>query len=113
MSADQSTSSPALKEWPLWEVFVRSRAGLDHKTRPQLVPQLWNAHATTLDVIEVPFLHPQLTSPAAVALIATFGSRASASSAPVVVRADDVYVQGTTTVTTAHFQNVFTVQIDL
>ena len=26
-----NTSTTALKEWPLWEVFVRSRAGLDHK----------------------------------------------------------------------------------
>ena len=24
-------NTPALKEWPLWEVFVRSKAGLDHK----------------------------------------------------------------------------------
>lgn len=23
--------APASTEWPLWEVFVRSRAGLDHK----------------------------------------------------------------------------------
>ena len=31
MSADQSTSYSALKEWPLWEVFVRSKQGLEHK----------------------------------------------------------------------------------
>jgi len=31
MSADQTTSSAALKEWPLWEVFVRSKQGLEHK----------------------------------------------------------------------------------
>ena len=24
-------SVPALKEWPLWEVFVRSKQGLEHK----------------------------------------------------------------------------------
>jgi ring-1,2-phenylacetyl-CoA epoxidase subunit PaaB len=24
-------STPALKEWPLWEVFVRSKQGLEHK----------------------------------------------------------------------------------
>ncbi len=24
-------ATPARGEWPLWEVFVRSRAGLDHK----------------------------------------------------------------------------------
>lgn len=46
------------------------RAGLDHKERPDLVPELWLAHAAALDCIEVPFLHPQLTAPAASALIA-------------------------------------------
>jgi ring-1,2-phenylacetyl-CoA epoxidase subunit PaaB len=31
-SANASSSSPAaLKEWPLWEVFVRSKQGLEHK----------------------------------------------------------------------------------
>lgn len=24
-------NQPALKDWPLWEVFVRSKQGLDHK----------------------------------------------------------------------------------
>jgi ring-1,2-phenylacetyl-CoA epoxidase subunit PaaB len=24
-------STPALKEWPLWEVFTRSKQGLEHK----------------------------------------------------------------------------------
>ena len=24
-------ATPALKEWPLWEVFVRSKQGLEHK----------------------------------------------------------------------------------
>jgi len=24
-------NAPALKEWPLWEVFVRSKQGLEHK----------------------------------------------------------------------------------
>ena len=24
-------NTPALKEWPLWEVFVRSKQGLEHK----------------------------------------------------------------------------------
>jgi ring-1,2-phenylacetyl-CoA epoxidase subunit PaaB len=31
MNAPQSKQSPALKEWPLWEVFVRSKQGLEHK----------------------------------------------------------------------------------
>lgn len=26
-----STNTPALKDWPLWEVFVRSKQGLEHK----------------------------------------------------------------------------------
>ena len=26
-----SSSTAALKEWPLWEVFVRSKQGLEHK----------------------------------------------------------------------------------
>jgi ring-1,2-phenylacetyl-CoA epoxidase subunit PaaB len=26
-----TTSPSALKEWPLWEVFVRSKQGLEHK----------------------------------------------------------------------------------
>ena len=25
------SEQPALKEWPLWEVFVRSKQGLEHK----------------------------------------------------------------------------------
>lgn len=25
------TSGPGAQEWPLWEVFVRSKSGLDHK----------------------------------------------------------------------------------
>jgi len=28
---EQGTAADAAKEWPLWEVFVRSRSGLDHK----------------------------------------------------------------------------------
>ena len=32
MRVDGSSPSPAaLKEWPLWEVFVRSKQGLEHK----------------------------------------------------------------------------------
>ena len=26
-----NNATPALKEWPLWEVFVRSKQGLEHK----------------------------------------------------------------------------------
>lgn len=46
------------------------RAGEDHKARPQLVPELWTPYAARLDVVTVPFLHPQLTGAAASAMIA-------------------------------------------
>jgi len=46
-SADLSTDLSASHEWPLWEVFVRTKAGLDHKhcgslhaADPQLAIQL-------------------------------------------------------------------------
>ena len=29
--SSSSTPAPPLKEWPLWEVFVRSKQGLEHK----------------------------------------------------------------------------------
>lgn len=30
-AADISTNQPNATEWPLWEVFIRSKQGLDHK----------------------------------------------------------------------------------
>jgi len=54
---------------PFGGVTTHVRAALDHVGKP-LSPELWRAYASTLDVIEVPFLHPQLTGPAATALIA-------------------------------------------
>lgn len=30
-AADISTSNSKKEEWPLWEVFIRSKQGLDHK----------------------------------------------------------------------------------
>ena len=30
-AADISSTNEAKKEWPLWEVFIRSKQGLDHK----------------------------------------------------------------------------------
>ncbi|RYD52334.1 MAG: 1,2-phenylacetyl-CoA epoxidase subunit B [Sphingobacteriales bacterium] len=30
-SAPDASQNTAAKEWPLWEVFIRSKAGLDHK----------------------------------------------------------------------------------
>ena len=46
------------------------RAALDHQDDPGLDPALWLAHAAELEPLEAPFLHPQLVSPAAVAVIA-------------------------------------------
>lgn len=31
VTAEESARREARQEWPLWEVFVRSKAGLDHK----------------------------------------------------------------------------------
>jgi len=46
------------------------RAGADHADKPQLRPDLWTPYATRLDLVSVPFLHPQLTGPAASGQIA-------------------------------------------
>lgn len=51
-------------------VLTHIRAGNDHAARPQLQPELWAPHAASLDLLSVPFLHPQLTGPEASALIA-------------------------------------------
>ena len=53
---------------PFGGVTTHVRAGLDHVGKP-LHPELWRPYAATLDVVEVPFLHPQLTSAAASAMI--------------------------------------------
>lgn len=45
------------------------RAALDHQDTA-LKPELWLAYADRIDVIEAQFLHPQLTSPAATAMVA-------------------------------------------
>ena len=29
--SDRSTAKSTAAEWPLWEIFIRSKAGLDHK----------------------------------------------------------------------------------
>lgn len=46
------------------------RAGADHADRPQLTPELWAPYADGLDLVSVPFLHPQLTGAEASAQIA-------------------------------------------
>ncbi len=53
---------------PFGGITTHIRAALDHQGTP-LKPELWAPYAETLDVVEVPFLHPQLTGPAASALI--------------------------------------------
>lgn len=58
--------------------IVHVRAALDHKDKP-LRPELWRAYAAAVDVIDVPFLHPQLTGREAVALIAPQLARRLAS----------------------------------
>lgn len=50
-------------------VLTHVRAAADHKDRPQLRPELWAPYAARLDLISVPFLHPQLTGAEASALI--------------------------------------------
>lgn len=51
-------------------VLTHVRAGRDHADKPQLQPELWAPYAASLDLISVPFLHPQLTGPEASAMIA-------------------------------------------
>lgn len=60
-------------------VLTHVRAGHDHKDKPQLVPELWQVHATDLDLVEVPFLHAQLTGPEASNWIAPLLSERMAS----------------------------------
>jgi len=51
-------------------VLTHVRAANDHQDRPHLTSALWQPYAATLDVIAVPFLHPQLTGAQASAVIA-------------------------------------------
>jgi len=51
-------------------VLTHIRAASDHQDRPHLTSALWQPYAAALDVIAVPFLHPQLTGAAASAVIA-------------------------------------------
>ncbi|SIT83915.1 non-ribosomal peptide synthetase [Pontibaca methylaminivorans] len=51
-------------------VLTHVRAAHDHKTRPHLTPSLWEPYGAALDVVSVPFLHPQLTGAEASAMIA-------------------------------------------
>ena len=50
-------------------MLTHIRAGADHKDR-DLTPALWQGYAGEIERLEVPFLHAQMISPEAVALIA-------------------------------------------
>jgi enterobactin synthetase component F len=63
--------------------LLHIRAGLDHGDRPQLVPERWAPYAAAVESVTVPFLHPQLTRPAASALIAPLLSERMEADAPV------------------------------
>lgn len=55
--------------------LVHVRAALDHRERPQLQSALWRAYCERVDVLDVPFLHSQLTGADASAIIAPYLSR--------------------------------------
>ena len=50
--------------------LLHLRAGRDHGDKPQLQSSLWADHASTLDAIELPYLHAEMTSRDASAAIA-------------------------------------------
>ncbi|MCC7633951.1 non-ribosomal peptide synthetase [Stenotrophomonas rhizophila] len=50
--------------------LLHVRAGRDHAARPQLQSTLWQAHAASVEAIELPYLHAELTGRDAVAQIA-------------------------------------------
>ncbi|WP_205880119.1 non-ribosomal peptide synthetase [Lampropedia aestuarii] len=51
-------------------VLTHVRAAQDHANKPQLQAGLWQAYASDVRVIEVPFLHSEMTSLAATAALA-------------------------------------------
>lgn len=54
---------------PFGGTTTHVRAALDHQDKP-LRPELWGPYAVRLEAVDAPFLHPQLTGPAATAVIA-------------------------------------------
>ncbi len=54
---------------PMAGRLTHIRAALDHAGTP-LGPEMWRPHAGGVDMLEVPFTHPHMTSPEASALIA-------------------------------------------
>ncbi|MGL4691771.1 MAG: non-ribosomal peptide synthetase, partial [Stenotrophomonas maltophilia] len=50
--------------------LLHVRAGRDHVARPQLQSALWQTHAASVEAIELPYLHAELTGRDAVAQIA-------------------------------------------
>ncbi|MEG0182457.1 MAG: amino acid adenylation domain-containing protein, partial [Stenotrophomonas sp.] len=55
---------------PYRGVLSHVRAGRDHVARPYLQASLWAPHAATIEAIELPFVHAELTGRDAVAQIA-------------------------------------------
>ncbi|MCO7397890.1 amino acid adenylation domain-containing protein [Stenotrophomonas maltophilia] len=55
---------------PFDGTLVHVRAGRDHQARPQLQSALWKAHARTVQALELPFVHAELTGRDAVAQLA-------------------------------------------
>lgn len=55
---------------PFDGTLVHVRAGRDHQARRQLQSALWQAHARTVQALELPFLHAELTGRDAVAQLA-------------------------------------------
>jgi len=59
---------------PYRGVLSHVRAGRDHAARPYLQASLWAPHAATVEAIELPFVHAELTGRDAVAQIAPWVS---------------------------------------
>ncbi len=68
---------------PYRGVLSHVRAGRDHATRPYLQASLWAPHAATVEAIELPFVHAELTGRDAVAQIAPWVSARLQRSDPI------------------------------
>jgi len=68
---------------PYRGVLSHVRAGRDHAARPYLQASLWAPHAATVEAIELPFMHAELTGRDAVAQIAPWVSARLQRSDPI------------------------------
>lgn len=57
-------------------VITHINAGADHDDKPQLVADTWSPYVAGIEIREVPFLHRQMTGPAASLIIGPLLSRA-------------------------------------